>query len=156
MVSVTSTPIQSHVPLLFALLAGCAVHRVGHVEATVDQVELIAGNGHAERLALLGDARPLARLDGHLVDLYGRKAFGAIQVGRWRAIEGPHGMQVWIGPVVRYGAQLGITDAETGELVTVDARTAREFAGHLGEMVAIEGYVEGTAHVAVVDWTSLE
>lgn len=138
------------------IAAGCAVHRVGYIDAGDGQVTVVGGTGRAEALVLLGDAAALKHMDGHLVDLHGRKGFGRIQVGRWRPIEGPHGMQVWVGSVQRLGVQIGVADRETGELVLVDSRTASSLASHVGEDVAIEGYVEGYARVAVVDWTVLE
>lgn len=133
------------------------VHRVGHVLAEGDRVQIVAGNGREEPLALSGSAGLLGAMDGHLVDVVGRKGLGPIHVQEWRALEGPHGMQVWVGPVQRVGnQQIGIADRGSGEVVVVDRSTAIDLEQLIGHDVSVEGYVDGFSRVAVVYWRDLE
>jgi hypothetical protein len=150
-------PVPVVVLALWSALGGaCVVHRVGHIEAADRSVQLVGGNGRAERLVLSAAASPLAALEGHLVDLQGYKALGAIRVGQWRVVEGPNGMAVWIGRVQPSKKGVAVVDSTTGDVLAVDPRTASQLAPLVGERVAIEGYVEGYARVAVVSWVALD
>jgi hypothetical protein len=140
---------------LSALMA-CSVHRVGLVEADAGRVRLVGADGRGERLVLLGDAAVLRGMEGHLVEVDGRKALGALQVEEFRALEGPHALPVWLGQVQRLGAQIGIADRASGELMLVDDRAAAELAPHVGEWIAAEAYVDGFLHVVVQHWVLLD
>ncbi|MEQ1571514.1 MAG: hypothetical protein ABMA64_38155 [Myxococcota bacterium] len=144
-----------------SLSVGCSVHRVGLIapadpEIERGGVELIATDGSREPLVLVGSATGLRQLDQHLVELDGRKGFGKIQVTAWRALEGPHGLAVYVGPVQRLGVQIGIADPSTGQLLVVDERAARELSPWLGDPVAVEGWIDGPLHLQVVGWVVLD
>jgi hypothetical protein len=135
---------------------GCAVHRVGMIEPQGDGVAVVSPDGKRERLLLLGDADALRHLAEHLVELDGRKGFGAITVLEWRALEGPHGMPVFLGPVQRLGIQIGIADVNSGQLLMVDAAAARELERWIGDRVAAEGYIDGPQQLEVLHWVLLD
>ncbi len=144
--------------VLFAVLAGasgCAVHLVGIVEPTAQGPVLETPRGEQHHLLLDAGSRPMAALDGHLVEVDGRKLPGGVRVEEWRIIEGPHGMTTWAGNVVAYGVQIGIEDRNSGALYFVDDLAARALQPHLGEIVAVEGYVDGPHRIQVLYWTLL-
>jgi hypothetical protein len=126
----------------FSLLAGCAFRSVGFVESAEDQTILMEVDGDRHRLALGEGGSPVEHLDGHLVEIVGRKGLGGVRVDGWRALEGPHGLSVWVGPVQRSNRDVGIQDPASG-LVWVDRDAARELAPFAGDLVAVEGYLQG-------------
>jgi hypothetical protein len=139
------------------MASGCAIHRVGTIEPEDGGIALVSLEGGHERLMLVaGGSEALRQLPHYLVEIDGRKGLGAIQVTRWRALEGPHGMAVYVGPVQRLGVQVGIADAGSGQLLVVDEAAARELAAYLGDPVAVEAYVDGAYHLQVVGWVPLE
>jgi hypothetical protein len=141
---------------LSGTLAGCAVHRVGLLTAEDGPVVLQSLEGQQEKLLLVGDSTRLRQLDGHLVELDGRKGFGRIEVSTWRVLEGPHGLPVWVGPVQRLGMQVGIEDMASQMLVFVDKISAQELRGLAGDWVAAEGYIDGPQQVQVLHWRALD
>lgn len=142
--------------LLWILASGCAVHRVGLLETSEQPPVLQSIEGRRERLLLIGEATMLRALDGHLVEIHGTKGLGRIEVSRWRALEGPHGLPVWVGPVQVLGLQVGIQDTDSQMLVFVDDATAREMERYAGDWVAAEGYIDGPQRVKVLHWLPLE
>lgn len=136
--------------------AGCAAHAVGWVETAAGRPEMTVGDGDRVRLGLVGGSAALKELDGYLVEVNGRRLLGKLQVVTWRAIEGPHGMPVWVGPVQRWGVQIGVADEVTGDLVWVNASVAGRVGDQLGRRVVIEGYSIGRDDVQVVEWRPLE
>jgi hypothetical protein len=142
--------------IALAAVSGCAVHRVGMIERDGSRVSLVTPDGGEERLVLLGDADALRGLKDHLVEVDGRKGFGKITVGSFRAVEGPHGLPVWLGPVQRLGVQIGIADPESGELLVVDDRAAQQLQRWLGDRVAVEAYVDGPLHLHVMYWVLVD
>lgn len=136
------------------LSTGCAVRTVGFVEAAGDRVVLMEGDGERHKLAPTEGAAPLAHLDQHMVEIIGRRGLGGIRVVAWLAIEGPHGLPVWAGPVQRRGRQVGIQDLGSGNLVWVDGETAPEMARFVGDLVAAEGYLEQN-RLVVLHWRAL-
>lgn len=141
--------------LIAVALAGCAVHRVGTVDAAADPVAIVSLEGGRERLMLLGDATGLRQLGEHLVEVDGRRSLGRIQVTTWRVLEGPHGFGVYVGPVQQLGVQIGVVDRASGELLVVDESTGRALSPLLGDEVVIEGYVDGPYHLRVIGWVPL-
>jgi hypothetical protein len=137
-------------------LTGCAVHRVGLLSVEEGPVVLQSLEGQRERLLLVGDTTRLRQLDGHMVEIDGRKGLGRIEVSTWRALEGPHGLPVWAGPVQVLGVQVGIEDEASQMLVLVDSATAREMRGLAGDWVAAEGYIDGPQRVVVLHWRALD
>jgi hypothetical protein len=137
-------------------LPGCAVHRVGLLSVEDGPVVLASLEGQRERLLLVGDDSRLRQLDGHLIELDGRKGLGRIEVSTWRALEGPHGLPVWVGPVQVLGIQVGIEDTASQMLVFVDQLAARDMREHVGDWVAAEGYIDGPQRVQVLHWRALD
>ena len=148
--------IAEAVTLLWILASGCAAHRVGLLETGEPPPVLQSIEGREEKLLLLGEAARLRALDGYLVEIHGTKGLGRIKVSHWRALEGPHGLPVWVGPVQVLGIQVGIQDTGSGMLVFVDNATAREMERYAGDWVAAEGYIDGPQRVKVLHWLALE
>ncbi|MEQ1503895.1 MAG: hypothetical protein ABMB14_16760 [Myxococcota bacterium] len=136
--------------------AGCLVHRVGWVETADGPVELISADGDRERLLLLPAASAVRQLDGHLVEIDGRKGLRRIQVAGWRVVEGPHALPVWVGPIQRLGVQIGVQDLSSGALVFVDAAAEDALGTHVGQLVAVEGYIDGPQRIQVQYWRLLD
>jgi hypothetical protein len=137
-------------------LAGCAAHEVGLVDASGRRAVLSTVDGDRVRLVLVGDAADLGGLDAHLVEVDGQRTPAGLRVGAFRVLEGPHALSVWYGPVQRWGAQIGILDLASGGVVWLDEETAQALAPHVGQRVAVEGYVEGPSRIRVQHRVILE
>lgn len=142
--------------ILLSLLGGCAVHLQGMVEPAAGGPRLFTAEGDRYKLVLIGEAQPLAHLDGHFVSIDGTRVFGAVTVGDWKVIEGVHGMSVWVGPVAAMGSQLGIEDRNSGGFYWLHGEAVGELRRHTGELVLVEGYVDGPHEVQVLYFTLLE
>lgn len=142
-----------------ALLAcGCAVHAVGFVESSGEGVHLLYGDGRTTPLVLLDDeAEPVAKLGGWLVEIDGhRRVDGGMRVRSWRAIEGPHGVGAWVGPVQSLGSGVGIYDRTSQALYVLDEQSAARLRGLPGALVAAEAWVVGPHALYVVHLTILQ
>lgn len=135
---------------------GCAWKGEGLIEGRALGPVLQTSTGQTYRLVLGEDDRMLAHLDGHLVLLDGRKAFGALRVGAWTVPEGLHGMGVWLGRLERRGAQLGLQDHNSGAYYLLDGDAWDALAGSAGADVLVEGYVDGPHRVKVLYFRILE
>ncbi|MFT4622457.1 MAG: hypothetical protein ACI8PZ_001113 [Myxococcota bacterium] len=118
-------------------------------------MKLLEVTGERWQLVLLGPAEPLTALAGHVVEVTGQRVFRTVRVGGWRVREGQHGMPAWVGPVQRMGAQVGIDDRNTGQFFWLDAAAAAELGAHIGEMVLVEGYVDGPHRVRMTNYLLL-
>lgn len=134
-------------------LAGCAVSVRGLVH---DGRTLQTAEGETWRLVTLGDAAPVAHLDGHLAEIEGRRVFRTITVHDWAVREGVHGLSAWVGEMRWYGAQLAIQDRNSGALVILDAAANDRLADHVDKVVLVEGYVYGPNEVKVLYFRVLE
>jgi hypothetical protein len=139
------------------LLQGCLVPvmATGTLEAHPDAVWIRASNDKARPLKLDEASAPLARADGLLVELEGTLRHGAIDVERWRIVEGPHGMQAWVGRVVvdpTGRLALEVPDNGTWRLrgPLLDA-----LGGAEGGIVLVEGMVDGPMTIQALDWRPL-
>lgn len=130
-------------------LSGCAVSLQGLVSEEGPGASLMTAEGTVYRLVTLGEAAPVARLDGHLVTIDGRRAFRTITVEDWKVPEGLHGMQVWVGPLRWHGAQLGVQDRNSGVFYTLDPGAIEALEDHVEKVVLVEGYVVGRNAVEV-------
>ncbi len=144
------------VPVLF--VCGCALHAVGYVESSGDDVSLMHGDGRTTPLVLIGDdEEPLAKLDGWLLEIDGqRRMDGGLRVRTWRAIEGPHGVAAWVGPVQSYGSVVGIYDETSQVVYGLDEASAVRLRGMPGALVAAEAWVTGTHTLYVIDLVILD
>lgn len=136
--------------------AGCAFHATGLARPTSGGPTLQTIDGTTLRLVVGPDAAPLGHLDGHTVTVDGQRVFGAVRVTDWRVEEGLHGMPVWVGPVQRMGAQIGIEDRNSGAFYWVDDAAIRTLSAHVGQVVLVEGYVDGPHRVKVLYWRPLD
>lgn len=134
---------------LLALLSGCAVNHTGFVHGFGDTAEIRTLDGVAHPLKLGEDAAPLGYLDGHTAEIEGIKVFRTIHVRSWRVHDGLHGLPTWVGPLVRYGAEVGIQDRNSGVFYYVDPRAARDLEPWIGEIVLLEGWVQDARRVTV-------
>jgi len=100
-------------------------------------------------------SEPLAALDGHEITVEGQRVFGALRVSDWQVVGGLHGMPVWVGQVQRMGAQIGVNDRNSGAFYWVDDAAAQTLDDHIGEVVLLEGYVDGPHRVRVMFWRPL-
>jgi hypothetical protein len=143
-------------PALF--LCGCALHAVGYVASSGDAVELMHGDGRTTPLVLIGEgAEPVGRLDGWLLELDGqRRIDGGMRVRSWRALEGPHGVSAWVGPVQSYGSVVGLYDERSQTLYGLDEASATRLRGMPGALVAVEAWVTGTHTLYVIHLVILD
>ena len=137
--------------LLFALVgAGCATHRVGLVHAAEGPIVLESMDGKKVRLVTLGDAAPIAHLDGHMLEVWGQRLFGAMRISKWRVDQGIHGLATWVGKLEAHGVQIGLHDRNSGGFYFVSEKIEDELAPHLGKQVLLEGYVDGPHRIQVL------
>lgn len=133
------------------LLAGCAFHEVGLVTPIPAGARLETMDGGVYQLVLTGqDGAPLHYLDGHTADVYGTRVFHKVQVTDWKVIEGLHGMPAWIGVIEERGVQLGMLDRNSGAYYLLDRDAYDTLLPYVGQIVLVEGYVEGAQRVHVV------
>lgn len=111
--------------------------------------------GRMRRLALDRASEPLRFLDGHGVTLDGKSRGRTVFVEDWQVTEGVRGLQVWVGPVVLAGEDVGIADRASKATYYVDEDTAGALSPWAGRTVLIEGYVEGALRVQVVTYRPL-
>jgi hypothetical protein len=140
---------------LMVFLAGCAVHLRGAVFQGDEGPVLLEPEGRERRLVLGPTSAPLAFLDGHGVTIEGTAFGDRVRVRDWTITEGISGFQVFVGPVVVQGEDVGVADRGSRATYLLDRRTAAALARHAGTPVLVEGYVEGALRVRVVTWRLL-
>jgi len=142
--------------LLSVLLSNaCVVHRKGTIKQHSERIVVEQFDGKMTPLILLGGASPLKFLEGYLVDLQGKKLFNQITVERWRVIQGLHGLTVWTGFVEKLGGQIGLRERTGGIFLQVNESAEGAFAGQIGRLVLVEGYIEGANQIHVVYYRNL-
>jgi len=143
--------------LLSAVLGagGCAVKVSGLARPTPAGPTVETREGEVYRLVTSPDSVALAALDGHEVVVEGQRAFGAVRVTDWQVVGGLHGMPVWVGEVRGMGAQIGVDDRNSGAFYWVDDHAAQTLDDHVGEVVLLEGYVDGPHRIRVMYWRPL-
>ena len=135
---------------VLALGGGCVATVVGTVEPRDRGVALVSLDGDELGLRTPGAADPLSYLDGHLVEVRGPLMLGRLTVRDWKVLDGLNGFTVWVGTLERQGAQIGLTDRNSGAYVFVNEGSVGELSRYLGRPVLLEGYVEGAHRVRVV------
>ncbi len=138
------------VPLI-ALLSGCAFRQTGLVSVEDQGIKLALQHGGQLRVASVGAGVELASLEGHLVEVTGRRAFGRVTVQRWTVRAGLHDMNAWVGTLARRGAQLGIDDRNTGLWYFIDRADEGALMPLVGRLVVVEGVVVGPHVIEVRD-----
>src|SRR5262245_36888253 len=114
-------------------------------------------DGHTTPLVLLDrDAEPVDKLDGWLLEIDGKRRVDGLRVQTWRAIEGPHGVSAWVGPVQSYGSVVGIYDRTSEVVYGLDEQSAGRLRGMPGALVAAEAWVTGTHTLYVIDLVILD
>ena len=129
---------------------GCAVHKKGLIENAGETIYFVEqGN---KRTAVVGPALNLGlgRLDGHLVELWGKKGLRALNITGYRVLEGPHGLALWVGRVVTKEGRVGIIDIEGSQFRPIVGPKESSLKGKYGCLVLLEGYIEGAGQVRVV------
>ncbi len=144
--------------LLSLMLSGCAyaVRATGSLQREGDALIVASTNGKSRPLELNGPSAALARLDGYTVELEGVTHKGAIRVTSWRVLEGLHGMSVWVGSVARTEHGIALDDAENHVRLTLKGDGADVLWDEIGRAVLIEGFIDGTLQVQVVDSIPLD
>lgn len=129
---------------------GCAWKGEGLVAHHGLGTTVTTPTGGRLKLVLGESDRALAHLDGHLVMLEGRRAFGSLRVTDWSVPEGTHGMAAWVGRLERRGVQLGLQDRNSGAYYLLDSASWPVLSGAVGQEVLVEGYVDGPHEVKVM------
>jgi len=128
----------------------------GIVEAGDAGASIHTPEGRRYRLLLTEESAPLRSVDGHSVELWGQRALGAIRVADYKVGEGPHALQVWVGPLRQMGAQLGVEDRNTGAFYWLDQATQNALYDEAGGVVLVEGFVDGPHTLRVLHYRMLE
>lgn len=139
-------------------LSGCAiaVRATGTLQHEGDALIVASTNGKSRPLEVAGPSAALARMDGYTVELEGLTHKGAIQVTSWRVSEGLHGMSVWVGTVVRTDHGIALDDAENHVRLTLKGDGADVLWDEIGRTALVEGFIDGTLQVQVVDSLPLD
>jgi hypothetical protein len=138
-----------------SLAAGCAFHGAGLVHPGDNGTTLNEMDGKEIALRLDEDSAPLGFLDGHSVDIEGRRFGGRVHVTSWTVLDGLHGMPVWVGQVMRAGSGIGVDDRNSGVFHYVDEDAAVTLAPWIGRMVLVEGYIDGPHKIHATSWRPL-
>lgn len=120
------------------------------METTPTGARIVSSTGERMRLVHGPDDAALDALDGYRVVLEGNRLFGALRVTTWEVPEGLHGMAVWIGRLERRGMQLGLLDHDSGAFYLLDEEAWRELDLAVGQLVLVEGYIDGPHRVRVL------
>lgn len=150
------TPFTNNAAGIFAVVVvclgsfGCAVHRKGLIENAGEVVYFLEQG--EKRTAIDGPALDLGlgRLDGHLVEIWGKKGLGLLSVTGFRVIEGTHGLALWVGRVSAQGGRIGIVDIEGSQFRPIVGPKESSLKAKYGCLVLLEGYIEGAGQVRVV------
>ena len=135
-----------------ALITGCARNVQGVVAVHPAQgVSLAHVYGGATKLALSADEERLLRaLEGHSVVVDGRGSARGVRVDRWRVLEGPHALPVWIGVLQLRGGQLGLFDRNSDIFYYLETESSKALYDDIGRWAVIEGFVDGPHTVRVM------
>lgn len=134
-----------------AVLTSCPFHEVGLVTPTTGGADLQNIDGNVFHLRLVGqDSAPLHYLDGHTAEVHGTRVLHNVHVTDWQVIEGLHGMPAWIGVLESRVGQLGLLDRNSHAYYLLDREANDTLSRYVGQMVLVEGYVDGAQRVRVV------
>ncbi len=146
-------PVNARTPMIAMLgwcLGSCAFSSYGVIHGEGVGAVLQAPDGQNYRLLTVGEAAPMAHLDGHLAHVDGRRVFRTVTVEDWSVSEGLHGMTAWVGELRWMGARLGMDDRNSGAFYTLEASASKTLGEHVGEVALVEGYVVGPNEVKVL------
>lgn len=143
---------------LLLLLSGCAfaVRATGSIQTEAGQIIVASTNGKSRPLELDGPHTALARLEGYTVELEGVTHRGNIDVTWWRVLEGRHGLSVWVGTVARTERGIALDDTENQVRLTLKGAASDPLWDQIGHTVLVEGFIDGTLQVQVVDVAVLD
>jgi hypothetical protein len=140
----------------FFALGGCAVQVHGLVEPVAAGAGLLLPDGTRLRLiSIEADGVDLAALDGYLATFEGQRVFRTLRVSDWSVHEGTHGLTAWVGELRWMGTRMGIQDRNSGSFYILNQAAAEVLHDLEGEVVLVEGYVDGPNEVHVLYWLSL-
>ena len=145
--------------LLMLSGAGCTRHIQGVVTVHPTQgVTLAHVYGGATRITLEEEEeeRLLSALGGHSVVVDGRGGAATVRVERWRVVEGPHALPVWIGILQLRGGSLGFFDRNSGIFYYLEKESAKPLYSHVGQWAVVEGFVDGPHTVRVMYYDVLD
>ena len=135
------------------LATGCATHAIGLIEP--EGPTLVTQEGKEYRLVLGPDSRPIAALDGHTVEIDGLRSGRRLRVTDWSVLEGVHGLPTWVGVLERHGGNLGLLDRNSDAYYLVAPEAIDVLTPFVGQVVLLEGFVEGAHVVRVVYYRPL-
>jgi hypothetical protein len=140
------------------LASSCRFQGSGVVEpaARGEGVELRLLDGGAYVLRLSDGTEPLGYLDGHIVQVAGRRVGRKVKVERWSIVEGLSGMPVYVGIVRRQGEGVALIDRQTGETWGLDPTASATLASWIGKVVLVEGYATGPSQLTTTAWRPLD
>lgn len=132
-------------------LGACAFRQTGLVGVDEAGARLALQHGGELRVAPVGVGREIESLDGHLVSVRGRRAFGRVTVSSWTVRSGLSDMNAWVGVLERRGAQLGLDDRNTGMWYFIDRKDEAALMPLVNQLILVEGMVVGPHVIEVAD-----
>ena len=132
------------------LVSGCATARKGFIEIDGPTVLLVESRG--TKIPVKGPSLELGlrQLDEHLLQVWGKRTPNAFRVDRYRVLEGTHGISVWMGRIAIRAGVLGLVDVEGSLFRPLREMEEGALTEHIGDLVLVEGYIEGAERVRVV------
>jgi hypothetical protein len=107
--------------------------------------------GQQYRLLAVGEElAPVNQLDGHIVDVWGQRAFRTIRVTSYKVPTGRHDMTAWVGRLRLHGSHMALDDINTEAMWLVHPDSDGWAREHLGRVVLLEGYVKGPQTIVVM------
>ena len=141
--------------MIALFLLGCGLHaEVAGVVRVSDgsRVHVDALSGESYRLSLSGDAAWLHDLEGSSVWVQGTRLGQKIWVGEWRVVTGADGSAPYLGWLRRHGANLVLSDRNSGAEYVFDPSSFAVLEEAAGQVVLVTGFVVGPHTLRVVDW----
>lgn len=146
----------AHLAILLTSACAFPVRATGLIRWTGEEVLIAGSNGVSRPIHQTPTSQPLRYADGLLVSLDGTWRKGGIEVGTWHVDEGPTGLSSWVGTVVRSGADgIVLVPREGGPSLGLTGMMVPAMRGEVGELVFVEGLIDGPMRVQVLSWRPL-
>ena len=124
-------------------------------EGAVRGVDLVDQKGRRWHLVVTGEAAPVSRLDGCVVEVSGARLGRRVFVAEWRVLDAGDGSAPYIGVLRRYGSHWALDDRASGSTLLLAEPTFADLLTHEGQLVMVVGFVDGAHRVRVVAWRAL-
>ena len=129
---------------------GCAVHLKGLFQHNGGTQYLLHENDKKLLVRSDSEAVGVMRLDGYLLEIWGKRHFGQLRIDKYKILEGNHGLAHWTGHLAWQYGVLGLVDVEGSQFRPLGGSHLSALKARIGDLVFVEGYIVGAGEVQVV------